>query len=319
MGVYQRLGVQPVINARGMNTMASGSLMPQPVLDAMAEAATAFVDMEELNRKAGEHIARLIGVEAAHVTSGSAGGLLLSAAAVIAGDGPGRDRPAPGHHRPARRHRHREVPPDPVRPGAADGRRPPDRGRRRGRLHAGADGGRHRRPHGRHHVHRLAVPGHQRRDRRAGDRHRPPQRPPDHRGRRLHPAAGQPPDPLDLARRGPGDLQRRQGDPGPAGQRPAARAEGPDPGGGGERRTERRHRSTGQGLQGGHRRAGDRAGAVPRRGLDHRVEQAPRGGPRDRRVALDGLRRASRRSSTRTARSGPRRRSWSASTRTRPA
>jgi L-seryl-tRNA(Ser) seleniumtransferase len=66
--------------------MASGSLMPQPVLDAIAEAATAFVDMEELNRKAGEHIARLIGVEAAHVTSGSAGGLLLSAAAVITGD-----------------------------------------------------------------------------------------------------------------------------------------------------------------------------------------------------------------------------------------
>ena len=48
MGVYQRLGVQPVINARGMNTMASGSLMPQAVLDAMAEASTAFVDMEEL-------------------------------------------------------------------------------------------------------------------------------------------------------------------------------------------------------------------------------------------------------------------------------
>jgi uncharacterized pyridoxal phosphate-dependent enzyme len=88
MGVYQRLGVTPIINARGMNTMASGSLMPQPVLDAIAEAATAFVDMEELNRKAGEHIARLIGVEAAHVTSGSAGGLLLSAAAVIAGTDP---------------------------------------------------------------------------------------------------------------------------------------------------------------------------------------------------------------------------------------
>lgn len=86
MGVYQRLGVQPVINARGMNTMASGSLMPQAVLDAMAEASTAFVDMEELNRKAGEHIASRIGVEAAHVTSGSAGGLLLSAAAVITGD-----------------------------------------------------------------------------------------------------------------------------------------------------------------------------------------------------------------------------------------
>src|ERR687894_850680 len=88
MGVYDNLGVRPVINARGMNTMASGSLMPQPVLDAMQEAATAFVDMAELNAKAGEHVARLVGVEAAHVTSGSAGGLLLAAAAVIAGDDP---------------------------------------------------------------------------------------------------------------------------------------------------------------------------------------------------------------------------------------
>ena len=73
MGVYDRLGVRPVINARGMNTMASGSLMPPPVLSAMAEAARAFVDMAELNARAGERIAELIGVEAAHVTSGSAG------------------------------------------------------------------------------------------------------------------------------------------------------------------------------------------------------------------------------------------------------
>jgi L-seryl-tRNA(Ser) seleniumtransferase len=90
MDVYARLGVRPIVNARGMNTMASGSLMPKPVLDAMAEAATAFVDMGELNALAGAHIARLVGVEAAHVTSGSAGGLLLAAAACIAGDDPER-------------------------------------------------------------------------------------------------------------------------------------------------------------------------------------------------------------------------------------
>ena len=28
MDVYARIGVRPIINARGMNTMASGSLMP---------------------------------------------------------------------------------------------------------------------------------------------------------------------------------------------------------------------------------------------------------------------------------------------------
>ncbi len=93
--VYARLGVRPIINARGMNTMASGSLMPPPVLAAMAEAAAAFVDMAELNTRAGEHIARLIGVEAAHVTSGSAGGLLLAAAACIAGTDPERIRRLP--------------------------------------------------------------------------------------------------------------------------------------------------------------------------------------------------------------------------------
>jgi len=86
MDVYARIGVRPIINARGMNTMASGSLMPKPVLDAMTEAAGAFVDMGELNARAGAHIARLVGVEGAHVTSGSAGGLLLAAAACIAGD-----------------------------------------------------------------------------------------------------------------------------------------------------------------------------------------------------------------------------------------
>jgi uncharacterized pyridoxal phosphate-dependent enzyme len=78
-----------------MNTMASGSLMPRSVLEAMAEAATAFVDMAELNARAGERIAQLIGVEAAHVTSGSAGGLLLAAAACIAGDDPVRVRQLP--------------------------------------------------------------------------------------------------------------------------------------------------------------------------------------------------------------------------------
>jgi D-glucosaminate-6-phosphate ammonia-lyase len=95
MSVYERLGVRPVINARGTNTMASGSLMDPRVLSAMAEAAEVFVDMAELNARAGEHIARLLGVEAAHVTSGAAGGLLLAAAACLAGADPDRVRQLP--------------------------------------------------------------------------------------------------------------------------------------------------------------------------------------------------------------------------------
>ncbi len=95
MGVYERLGVPRIINACGMTTVAGGSLMPRPVLDAMAEAATRFVDMRVLHTRAGEHIAELIGVEAAHVTSGSAGGLLLAAAACMAGADPERVRQLP--------------------------------------------------------------------------------------------------------------------------------------------------------------------------------------------------------------------------------
>jgi D-glucosaminate-6-phosphate ammonia-lyase len=98
MDVYARLGVRPIVNARGMNTMAGGSLVPKPVLDAMAEAATAFVDMAELHARAGSHVARLVGAEAAHVTAGSAAGLLLAAAACIAGDDPERIARLPDTH-----------------------------------------------------------------------------------------------------------------------------------------------------------------------------------------------------------------------------
>ena len=156
MDVYARLGVRPIVNARGMNTMASGSLMPKPVLDAMTEAAGSFVDMGELNARAGAHIARLVGVEGAHVTSGSAGGLLLAAAACIAGDDASADRPPARHHRDAERDRDPAVRPDPVRPGAPHGRRGPGRGRQRGRLHAGGARGCHRPPDRRAHLHRLA-------------------------------------------------------------------------------------------------------------------------------------------------------------------
>jgi L-seryl-tRNA(Ser) seleniumtransferase len=57
-------------------------------LEVMAEAAGVLVDMAELNEKAGEVIARLTGAEAGFVCSGAAGGLVLQAAACIAGNDP---------------------------------------------------------------------------------------------------------------------------------------------------------------------------------------------------------------------------------------
>jgi L-seryl-tRNA(Ser) seleniumtransferase len=86
-GVYEALGVKPVINATGTVTFLGGSLMPPEVVAAWADAARHFVNLFDLQDKVGARIAKLIGVEAALVTTGAAGALLLgTAAAVTRGD-----------------------------------------------------------------------------------------------------------------------------------------------------------------------------------------------------------------------------------------
>ena len=88
--VYAHLGVQPVINAAGTETASGGAMMCQEAIDAMIAASRHYVLVEELNDAIGERIAEATGAEAGMVTSGSAGGLLLAAAACIAGDDPAR-------------------------------------------------------------------------------------------------------------------------------------------------------------------------------------------------------------------------------------
>jgi uncharacterized pyridoxal phosphate-dependent enzyme len=86
-GVYEALGIKHVINATGTVTNLGGSLMPPEVIAAWSDAARHFVNLVELQEKVGRRIAELIGVEAALVTTGAAGSLLLAAAAVVtAGD-----------------------------------------------------------------------------------------------------------------------------------------------------------------------------------------------------------------------------------------
>src|SRR5262245_60933607 len=79
--VYESLGVRHVINATGTVTVLGGSVMPPEVVAAWADASRHFVDLLELQDKVGERIAKLIGVEAAMVTTGAAGALLLGTAA----------------------------------------------------------------------------------------------------------------------------------------------------------------------------------------------------------------------------------------------
>ncbi|NIN53557.1 MAG: aminotransferase class V-fold PLP-dependent enzyme [Nitrososphaeria archaeon] len=85
MGIYEELGVRRAINALGNWTMVGGSIIDPEVLEATAEAASCFVDMEELHKRAGEIIAEIAGAEAAYVTSGAAAGLTLAAAACMTG------------------------------------------------------------------------------------------------------------------------------------------------------------------------------------------------------------------------------------------
>jgi L-seryl-tRNA(Ser) seleniumtransferase len=87
-GVYQKLGVRPIIHAAGTTTRYGGSLMRPETFAAMHEAAQAFVNIDELNAAAGIAIARMLEAEAAFVTAGAAAGLVLQAAACIAGDDP---------------------------------------------------------------------------------------------------------------------------------------------------------------------------------------------------------------------------------------
>jgi L-seryl-tRNA(Ser) seleniumtransferase len=90
MDIYDRLGVQKVINAQGTVTVLGGSIMDPRVLDVMKEASQHHILMEDLLGKAGERVAELAGVEAAFITSGASAGCFLATAALIAGDDPAR-------------------------------------------------------------------------------------------------------------------------------------------------------------------------------------------------------------------------------------
>ncbi len=86
MGVYEELGVRPVINAQGNRTVIGGSSISRAIAEARDEANERYVPMEELLQKSGEYIAQLVGTEAAYVTSGCCAALALSACACLAGD-----------------------------------------------------------------------------------------------------------------------------------------------------------------------------------------------------------------------------------------
>ena len=85
MGIYEKLGVNTIINAVGNGTAIGGSIMRPEVFTAMEEASRSFVRLPELLDNAGRRVAELAGVEAAYITSGAAAGVTIAVAACMAG------------------------------------------------------------------------------------------------------------------------------------------------------------------------------------------------------------------------------------------
>ncbi len=83
--IYQRFGLDTVINAAGKMTALGGTAQSETIARAQAEAARSHVDIESLRRRAGELVATHTGAEAASITPGAAAGIAIAVAACITG------------------------------------------------------------------------------------------------------------------------------------------------------------------------------------------------------------------------------------------
>ena len=83
MGVYENLGLTPIINASGAVTRLGGARCGCAVLDAYCQAAAQSVPLDQLQAAASRTIAAATGAEAGLVTAGAAAALTLGAAAIL--------------------------------------------------------------------------------------------------------------------------------------------------------------------------------------------------------------------------------------------
>ncbi len=86
---YDKLGVSKIINAAGTYTVLTASIMPPSVQAAMAQAAQHPVRLLDLQKAAGEYLAKRLQCEGALVTAGAASALTLGTAACVTLGNPG--------------------------------------------------------------------------------------------------------------------------------------------------------------------------------------------------------------------------------------
>lgn len=86
MDIFEELGIRRYINAQDTFTKYGASCMSEASVRAMYEISCSWVDLDEVQRKAGDAIAGLTHNEAAYLTNGAAGGLMVCAASALAMD-----------------------------------------------------------------------------------------------------------------------------------------------------------------------------------------------------------------------------------------
>jgi uncharacterized pyridoxal phosphate-dependent enzyme len=93
--LYTRIGVRPIINARGTYTIISGSQSLPEVKQAMFEASNYYVHLDELMLAVGIEIAKHMGAPMAIVTTGCEAAIALATVACICGTDPERAQAMP--------------------------------------------------------------------------------------------------------------------------------------------------------------------------------------------------------------------------------
>src|SRR5580698_3588570 len=86
--LYTRIGVRPLLNARGTFTIITGSRSLPEVKQAMVEASNYYVHLDELMPAVGGEIAKLMGADSAIVTTGCEAAIAAATVACIAGADP---------------------------------------------------------------------------------------------------------------------------------------------------------------------------------------------------------------------------------------
>ena len=88
--IFTRIGIKPLINARGTWTYLSASLELPEVRAAQEQASQHFVNIFDLQVAVGKRLAELTGAESGMITSGAAGAMAAGTAGCIAGTDPDR-------------------------------------------------------------------------------------------------------------------------------------------------------------------------------------------------------------------------------------